>query len=189
MSNKMSKLPVFLLICSILSAAEYKAGLGRVIITPEKPMYLSGYANRRHASEGKVHDLWAKALAIEDRKGGRVVILSTDLVGLPRGITDVVGARLVKEYGLDRARLVINSSHTHTGPLIRGNLSLMFELDAAQQARVDEYAVQLIEKLVAVAAAAINDLSPANVWFGNRTARFAAHPPAQGGPSDYHVPV
>ena len=47
-------------------------------------MYLSGYATRTHASEGKIHDLWAKALAIEDRKGGRVVILSTDLVGLPR---------------------------------------------------------------------------------------------------------
>jgi len=127
----MCKLPLLLLICPILSAAaEYKAGVARVIITPEKPMYLSGYANRTHASEGKVHDLWAKALAIEDRKGGLVVILSTDLVGLPRGITDVVGARLVKEYGLDRARLVINSSHTHTGPLIRGNLSLMFELNA-----------------------------------------------------------
>ncbi len=128
----MCKLPLLLLICPILSAAaEYKAGVARVIITPEKPMYLSGYANRTHASEGKVHDLWAKALAIEDRKGGRVVILSTDLVGLPRGITDVVGARLVKEYGLDRARLVINSSHTHTGPLIRGNLSLMFDLRAS----------------------------------------------------------
>jgi len=155
-------------------------------------MYLSGYANRRHASQGKVHDLWAKALAIEDRKGGRVVILSTDLVGLPRGITDVVGARLVKEYGLDRARLVINSSHTHTGPLIRGNLSLMFDLNAEQQKRVDEYSSQLIEKLVAVAAAALNDLAPANLWFGNGIAKFAMNRRQKlnpAGPSDYDVPV
>ena len=189
----MCKLPLLLLICPILSAAaEYKAGVARVIITPEKPMYLSGYANRTHASEGKVHDLWAKALAIEDRKGGRVVILSTDLVGLPRGITDVVGARLVKEYGLDRARLVINSSHTHTGPLIRGNLSLMFDLNAEQQKRVDEYSGQLIEKLVAVAAAALNDLAPANLWFGNGIAKFAMNRRQKlnpAGPSDYDVPV
>jgi len=193
MSNKMCKLPLLLLICPILSAAaEYKAGVARVIITPEKPMYLSGYANRTHASEGKVHDLWAKALAIEDRKGGRVVILSTDLVGLPHGITDVVGARLVKEYGLDRARLVINSSHTHTGPLIRGNLSLMFDLNAEQQKRVDEYSSQLIEKLVAVAAAALNDLAPANLWFGNGIAKFAMNRRQKlnpAGPSDYDVPV
>src|SRR5260221_13055462 len=173
MSNKMSKLPVFLLICSILSAAEYKAGLGRVIITPEKPMYLSGYANRRHASEGKIHDLWAKALAIEDRKGVRVVILSTDLVGLPRGITDVVAARALKEYGLDRARLAINSSHTHTGPMIRGNLSMLFELDEEQKRRGDEYSRELIEELVAVVGAAIGDLAPANLAFGNGAAQFA----------------
>src|SRR6266478_5327102 len=192
MLKRLSRLGL-LLICPILSAAaEYKAGVARVIITPEKPMYLSGYANRTHASEGKVHDLWAKALAIEDRKGGRVVILSTDLVGLPRGITDVVGARLVKEYGLDRARLVINSSHTHTGPLIRGNLSLMFDLNAEQQKRVDEYSSQLIEKLVAVAAAALNDLAPANLWFGNGIAKFAMNRRQKlnpKGPSDLDVPV
>ena len=71
----MSKLPTLILILSALSAAaDYKAGVARVLITPEKPMYLSGYANRTHASEGKIHDLWAKALAIEDRKGGRIVI-------------------------------------------------------------------------------------------------------------------
>src|SRR6266851_6793555 len=136
-------------------------------------MYLSGYAHRTHASEGKGHDLWAKALAIEDRKGGRVVILSTDLVGLPRGITDVVAARALKEYGLDRARLVINSSHTHTGPLIRDNLNIMFELDEEQKRRVDEYSTKLIEKLVAVVGAEINNLAPANLSFGNGAAKFA----------------
>jgi hypothetical protein len=55
---------------ALAAAAEYKAGTARIIITPDKPQYLSGYANRTHASEGKIHDLWAKALAIEDRKGG-----------------------------------------------------------------------------------------------------------------------
>jgi len=49
----------------------------------------------------------------------------------------------------------------------------MFELNAEQQARVDEYNSQLIEKLVAVAAAAIDDLAPANLWFGNGMAKFA----------------
>src|SRR5260370_38773651 len=108
------------------------------------------------------------------------------------GISDVVGARLMKEYGVDRARLVINSSHTHTGPLIRGNLSLMFELDAEQQGRVDEYGSQLIEKLVAVAAAAINDLAPANLWFGNGIAKFAMNRRQKlnpNRPSRYHGPV
>jgi neutral ceramidase len=189
----MCKLPILLLILSnLIAAADYKAGVARVLITPEKPMYLSGYANRTHASEGKIHDLWAKALAIEDRKGGRVVILSTDLVGLPRGITDVVAARALKEYSLDRARLVINSSHTHTGPMIRGNLSMLFDLDEEQKRRVDEYSRELIEKLVAVVGAAIGDLAPANLSFGNGAAKFAMNRRQKinpQGPSDHDVPV
>src|SRR5579872_2048363 len=103
----MGRLCGLLLACASLCAgAEYKAGLARAIITPEKPIYLAGYANRSHASTGKIQDLWAKALAIEDHKGGRVVIVSTDLLGLPRAISDVVAARVLKQYGLDRARLI-----------------------------------------------------------------------------------
>jgi len=181
-------------------AAEYKAGVARLIITPEKAIYLSGYANRTHPSEGKLHDLWAKALAIEDRRGGRAVFVTTDLVGLPRSITDVVAARALKEYGLDRARLVINSSHTHTGPLIRGNLANMFELGTEDQERVNEYSRQLTEKLVAVIGAALGDLAPASLSFGNGTAPFAINRreiTPQGvkigenpsGPTDHDVPV
>jgi neutral ceramidase len=189
-----------LLAATVLSAADYKAGVARLIITPEKPMYMSGYATRTHPSEGKIHDLWAKALAIEDRKGGRVVIVSTDLVGLPKSITDLVAARVLKEYNLDRARLVINSSHTHTGPLIRGNLANMFALSAQEQQRVDEYSRQLTDKLVTVVGAALGGLAPANLSFGNGVAGFAMNrrePSATGiknglnpnGPTDHDVPV
>lgn len=193
------------LLCAVLatatlSAADYKVGLARLIITPEQPMYLSGYANRTHASEGKVHDLWAKALAIEDSKGGRVVIVSTDLVGLPRAITDVVAARVLKEFQLDRARLVINSSHTHTGPLIRGNLANMFALSPEEQSRVDQYSRRLTDQLTAVIGAALGDLAPANLSFGNGSAGFAINRRAPtatsvkiglnpNGPVDHDVPV
>jgi Neutral/alkaline non-lysosomal ceramidase, N-terminal len=199
--NKMCKLPILLLaVANLSSAAGYKAGIGRLIITPEKPIYLSGYANRTHPSVGKIHDLWAKALAIEDAKGARVVIVSTDLVGLPRAITDVVAARVLKEYHLDRARLVINSSHTHTGPLIRSNLSLMFDLSQEERDRVDEYSRELTDKLVAVVGAAINDLAPAGLSFGNGTATFAINRRQKAssavrigvntqGPTDHDVPV
>src|ERR1044071_2058294 len=106
---------------SVLFGAEFKAGIATQVITPTQPIYLSGYANRTHASDGVVHDLKAKALAIEDKAHGRLVIVTTDLIGLPRTITDVVAARVQKQHGLERSRLIINSSHTHTGPLIAHN--------------------------------------------------------------------
>src|SRR5260370_1737745 len=153
-------------------------------------MYLAGYANRTHPSEGKLHDLWAKALAVQDSKGGRVVIVSTDLVGLPRAITDVVAARVLKEFHLDRARLVINSSHTHTGPLIRGNLANLFALGAEDQSRVEQYSRRLTDQLVSAIGAALGDLAPANLSFGNGAAGFAINRRANPTrPVDHDVPV
>jgi neutral ceramidase len=156
-----------------LTAADYKVGIGRIIITPEKPIYMSGYGGRDHPSEGVIHDLWAKALAIEDRKGSRVVIVSTDLIGLPRSISDIVAVRVQKQYGIDRAHLVLNSSHTHTGPLIRRNLEMLFELGPDENQVVSDYSNKLTENLVAVVGASLKDLEPADLSFGNGRATFA----------------
>ncbi len=47
----------------------WKAGVATVVITPEYSMWMAGYAARNKPSEGKVHDLHAKALALEDAQG------------------------------------------------------------------------------------------------------------------------
>jgi len=191
---------LLLLLAAPLAAADYKAGVARTVITPDKPIYLSGYASRNHPSEGVEHDLWAKALAIEDRKGGRVVIVTTDIIGLPRELSDLVAARVEKQYGLERSRLVLNSSHTHTGPVIRGNLETMFRMSPEETAVVREYSERLAENLVAVIGAALGDLKPASVAFGNGSAGFAINrreaTPAgvklgvnRSGPTDHDVPV
>ena len=169
----MRSLLITLCFALTLAAADYKAGVGRIVITPDKPIYMSGYGGRDHPSEGVIHDLWTKALAIEDHKGARVLIVTTDLIGLPRSIADIVAARIQKQYGIDRAQLVLNSSHTHTGPLIRHNLENIFELGPEENQVVTEYAAALTEKLVMVAGAALQDLGPANVFFGNGRATFA----------------
>jgi hypothetical protein len=155
--------------------ADYKAGVARVKITPEKPIWLSGYASRNHASEGLIQDLWAKAVAIEDAKGTRVVIVTNDLIGLPRALSDIVAARVQKEYGLDRSRLLLNSSHTHTGPALRGNLGTMWDLGPEDAAAINGYSMKLADSLVAVAGAALGDLKPARIWFGEGKAEFAVN--------------
>ncbi|MFN9293257.1 MAG: hypothetical protein ACK6EB_34705, partial [Planctomyces sp.] len=42
-----------------------KAGVAKVEITPEGPIWMAGYAARKHPSEGVVAPLYAKALAID----------------------------------------------------------------------------------------------------------------------------
>jgi hypothetical protein len=51
--------------------ADFKAGIASTVITPNEPMWMAGYAARDKPSEGKIHDLNAKALALEDAQGTR----------------------------------------------------------------------------------------------------------------------
>jgi neutral ceramidase len=167
-----------LVICAVAGAADYRAGVGRIDITPDGPIWLSGYASRKKPSkpsEGVMHRLWAKALAIEDNKGSRAVIVTTDVLGIPRQIADVVGARVEKQYGLERSRLLLNSSHTHTGPVIRPNLRLMYDLDEPNWRAVENYAEKFTTALVNVIGAALADLSPAQVSYGTGSTGFAVN--------------
>ena len=61
----------------------WKVGIARGIITPEEPIWLAGYASRNHPSEGTLVDLWVKVLAIEDAKGKKAVLITSDLLGFP----------------------------------------------------------------------------------------------------------
>jgi neutral ceramidase len=201
-SGWIGALALTLLLAAPLRAAvrEMKAGSGRVDITPGQPIWLSGYASRTHPSTGALTKLWAKSLAMEDEKGSRVVIVTTDLIGLPRAITDAVSARAAKEYGLERSRILFNSSHTHTGPVVKPNLMTMFHLNDTDRAVLDAYAAKLSESLFQVVGAALSDLAPARIDYGFGETGFAmnrreATPHGvkigvnPGGPMDRTVPV
>lgn len=160
-------------LCASMNAAGLHAGLGRVRITPEPPVWLSGYAARTHTATHILQDIWAKALAIEDGKGGRVVIVTTDLIGLPREISDEVAAAVEQKYHLRRDQLLLNSSHTHTGPTVWPNLRVMFDLNEADSKKTYEYGRFLVKSLVSVIGDALRDLSDARISYGSGEAAFA----------------
>src|SRR5205085_10739604 len=84
----------------------FKAGVATKVITPEKPMWMAGYASRNKPAEGKVHDLYAKALCLEDAAGTRLVLVTTDLIGIPRTLGDEVAAEAEKKHGVRRDELI-----------------------------------------------------------------------------------
>lgn len=160
---------------SATAAESMKAGLARMKITPDGPIWMSGYGNRNRPSEGVVHDLWAKAVAFQDAKGTRVVIVTTDLIGLPRPLAEAVAAEALKRYGIERSGLLLNSSHTHTGPIVMGNLQTMFDFTPEDAGRVRNYGTLLRTTLVDVIGAALGDLKPAKLSHGKGTAGFAVN--------------
>ncbi|MEN6405929.1 MAG: neutral/alkaline non-lysosomal ceramidase N-terminal domain-containing protein [Thermoguttaceae bacterium] len=195
-----------LMLSAVSGATDFKAGVARKVITPTESIWMAGYASRTRPSEGVLHDLWAKALAFEDAHGQRLVIVTTDLIGLSRDVSDEVAARVKEKYGLDRRQLMLNSSHTHSGPVIRNNLEVVFDVNVNPadrprlRQRFIDYRNQLVDHLVEVVGAALADLSPATLAVGHGSAAFAVNrrkPTAQGvsigvnpdGPVDHDVPV
>jgi hypothetical protein len=144
-------------------------------ITPVQPIYLSGYAARKKPSEGVLQKIWAKALAIEDNKGNRVVIVTTDLIGLPRPLADQIGAEVEKRYRLRRSQLLLNSSHTHSGPVVRDNLMTMFDLTADQRRAITDYTQTLAKQIADVVGAALGNMQVARLDLGHGTGSFAVN--------------
>jgi Neutral/alkaline non-lysosomal ceramidase. len=151
----------------------YKAGVAKKVITPTEFMWMAGYAARNKPAEGKAHDLYAKALAIEDDKGTCLVLLTTDLIGLPKSIADATAERVMKETGLKREHLMLTASHTHSGPVLRDNLSDMYNLPPAEAAKVEAYSKKLKEDLAEVMIQAYRNRKPAQLFIGEGEAKFA----------------
>ncbi len=177
-----------------------KAGVASVAITPTEPIWMAGYASRNKPAVGKEMDLFAKAVALEDPAGTVLVIVGTDLVGLPRSLSEPVAREVSKRTGLPRERLMLTSSHTHCGPVVRDNLMDMYDMPADMRPKVAAYGDLLQQKLVEVILAAIKDLQPAILKRGEGVARFAVNRRKQtpkgfdnaanpAGPVDHSVPV
>ena len=173
----MTLLGVFLALCfpAGTAAAQWRAGVARTVITPQQPIWMSGYAARDRPAEGKLHDLWAKALALDDGEGHRAVLVTMDLCGIDRELSQRVSRRIGDAHHLQRSAIALNVSHTHTGPVVGSNLRPMYFLDERQNRLVDEYTRWLEDRLVAVAADAFAAMKPARLEYGVGSAPFAVN--------------
>jgi hypothetical protein len=151
----------------------WKAGVAQVIITPQKPLWMAGYASRTKPSEGVIQELYAKASALEDHSGKRAVLVTSDLLGFPAVVSHNIAARVEKQYHLTRDQLLLSSSHTHGGPVIDKMLGLMYPMNSQQWADVEAYTSELEDKIVRLVGAALESLRPARLSFGHGEAGFA----------------
>jgi len=172
--------------------APIRAGIAKVSITPDGPMWLNGYAGRDEPSKGVLHDIWAKALVVESSPGSRIVIVTTDLLGLSHEISEEVARQVDGLYGVKRAQLLLNSSHTHSAPMIWPCVDVIYDFGPKDQQMVSMYGQQLIVKLVKLVGAALADLAPATLYTGHGSAEFAINRREKlfgTGPVDHDVPV
>lgn len=147
--------------------AQWQAGFGRRNITPAEPIFLAGYASRNRPFDSVESDLFVKALAVQDSNGKRAVLITSDLIGYRRGAADQVCERLQKATGLERSDIVLNSSHTHTGPSLLLDVEDRSDSMTLEQAqRQVEWTNRLIDLSTEAAVEALNNLAPARLSYG-----------------------
>ena len=151
---------------------DWKVGLARIKVTPEQPVMMAGYASRNRPFDKVTADLYAKALALEDREGRLAVLVTADLIGLSAAIADPICARLAERAGLKREQILLTASHIHTGP----SLSLSAESNSGQadgeRHRTIEYTLKLQDRLVDLVLESLKKREPAKLSWGTGVANF-----------------
>lgn len=170
----------------------WKAGAASAVITPKDNLWMAGYAARKKPADGTAQDLFAKALALEDRAGHRLVIVTMDFISVGRTFRNAVTARCRSEYRLPPEFLMMNASHTHCGPDLNPR--------PGAEEQVAKYRSFLEDTVVKVVGQALERLVPARLSYSHGRCGFAMNRrrpehgkynnrPYIGGPVDHQVPV
>jgi hypothetical protein len=181
MSTRALPTVVFLSLSTLLSTevsaseATWKAGTARIKITPAEPHCLCGWGGHDREAEGTYHDLWVKILALEDARGRRGVVITSDVMGFSKVMYDAICDGLKRRCGLDRSQIKLTYSHTHTGPVLRELLQDYYPLSDAQWAQVRKYSLTLEKSIVEHTAGALSELAPASLWTTDGQADFAVN--------------
>ncbi len=174
------------------TAEAMKIGIGRVVITPQSPVWLAGYASRTEAGESALHDIWAKALAVEDETGAKFVIVTADLIGFYMNVTEPIAQAVEAKHGIPRDNILFNASHTHCSPVVDNDgLHITYGLEGIEQERAAAYTKHLSGLLEQVIDEAVADLQPGSLswgigeaFFGKNRRKYTA-----GGVSNDYNPI
>ncbi|MCX8064872.1 MAG: neutral/alkaline non-lysosomal ceramidase N-terminal domain-containing protein [Candidatus Hydrogenedentes bacterium] len=176
-------------------------GVSAVDITPPVGMWLAGYAMRDRPAESTIHNLWVKAVVLQDKEGNKGVIVGSDILGFTRELSERIKQRISKDLNIPPESVLLNSSHTHSGPVIENSLMPIYPIEGTDQIeKVKKYTTDLEEKVFQVVKNAVNNIKPAQVYYGKGLVRFAVNRRNNReseienqfefrGPVDYSVPV
>jgi len=178
----------------------WRAAAARASITPPEPVWLAGYAARTGPSAGALGDLQARALALVDGDGNRLVIVSLEIIEIPAPLRDRINCLAKERHGLAPHELLVNVSHTHGGPMVSSRTVADWGLERMWGTRADAYVDFLLARIDEVIGTALRTLAPATLGHATTRCGFAMNrrlPTPEGvrmapnpdGPVDHDVPV
>jgi hypothetical protein len=137
-------------------------------ISPSKTTALYGYPHVERVSTG-IHDpLLASALLLENG-GTSIVMVALDLIFLDPPLSRAIRKRVAEALKIPESRVFISCTHTHSGPVTRGNP--LGRKDASTPAPDPAYLDRVGDQVVAAAVAAADDPTPAELAWTRADAR------------------
>ena len=167
------------------AAAAVLVGAAVVDITPDFPVRLTGYGNRTDEATEVAAKIHARALVIggpelvdgtsQALPNGQhgvttcqqqplAILMTVDNCGVPASVVETVFAKVAARQSVSRERFAISSTHTHSGPWLRGFAPNIFaSIPDEHAARLQRYENQLVQQLVEVVQLAIDARRPGNL--------------------------
>jgi neutral ceramidase len=152
-----------------------RIGVAQVDITPTASVWLTGYGDRDHKSEGVYQALRAGAVAISTA-AEELVIITADVIGYGPAYSAEAKAHIADATGLLPRQIVLTATHTHCAPF--------FTPWIMPGAIEPGYAAFLHDKLVEIVIRARAAQVPGTLSFARTTSDFGVNrrlPDGQGG--------
>jgi hypothetical protein len=134
-----------------------KVGAVQLEITPQLGLDLSGFAVRPQPSTSVLDPLWIRGLYCEEG-GERFLWLHADVLAVDEAMVDRLRCGIESEIGLPSGRILISTTHTHSGPVVMP-LTACGELNR-------DYVARLEEQFKKAARLTLRDLEDCQLVFG-----------------------
>lgn len=147
-----------------------QAGWAEIDITPPLGITLGGRGAPSTASKKVLDPLFAQVLYLKDAKETGFVLVSLDLISVSHELSDKLRLALMHELGVPWNLIVLNCSHTHSGPyMIR---DLMAGVGNAPEIEI-KYFKTLEQKIILAARIAAQTMTSVKVETYEGTSKVA----------------
>lgn len=130
-------------------------GYSESVITPGRNIGLAGYAHRAECgftNSGVLDDLYARALCLKVGEG-ELLVITLDLCSMRAEDADAIRDAVAEKTGVPVSNILLNLSHTHSGPVTRADYGGADANDADKEA-VETYMANLRGSVVAICSEA-----------------------------------
>lgn len=142
----------------IRASGNIKAGISKIIITPEKPVRMSGYDARKDPFKGVHDDLQAGAVVFDNGEN-KACIITAEVIAFAHDYVDETKERITRETGIPEQHILMTAVHNHGGPVTRAYGD---DLTANEK----EYIKTLQDKIVQVVKEAADNVQPLRIGAG-----------------------